>query len=556
LLTSWAMRVHALLLGLLVLTACGEGSRGDATPAATSGVDGAPGAAGDGGSGPTEPSNPDAAPSNEDAGTTAEGGGADGSAGDGALLAAHADEALERFLVRYWTGSYMAANSPRDANLTGYWTFAQAFDNVLDGFERTGGTRYWGTIETFYLAQNTIGWSRDYYDDEDWMALALIRAYDLTQTTKYLDEAKSLMSDIMAAWDTTCCGTSPGGIWWDRSHTQKATAANAGPVITATRLAARTGDASYLTFAKQVYSYWLTTMVDPTTHQVADHLLPDGTIVRWKYTYNEGLMIGASVELAAATGDTSYLATAHDIASFVLKSESESTSLGAVLSDGKCGGDCMEFKGIAYRYLTALDLAEPDPALGAFLDASASAVWTLARDPNLDTFSVEWSGPPVTSSTLNEDSAALMALALAARRAGAPAPPPPTSGLLEAEDGVLHGVGLEATHVGFSGWGYLAGWNGDGQWVDFHFQNSSAGSRKLTFHYAAGAGDATRYLYANGQGVVDAVAFPSTGSWDSYATVTVDVTLPAGANTVSLIYDSSKNSSNYLNLDSLTLSAP
>ena len=68
------------------------------------------------------------------------------------------------------------------------------------------------------------------------MALALIRAHALTGTQKYLDRATSLYADIKAAWNTTCCGPTPGGLWWDRPHTQKATAANAGAVITAMRL--------------------------------------------------------------------------------------------------------------------------------------------------------------------------------------------------------------------------------------------------------------------------------------------------------------------------------
>ena len=56
----------------------------------------------------------------------------------------------------------------------------------------------------------------------------------------------------MGAWDTTCCGPVKGGVWWDTQHTQKATASNFGPVITAVQLFQRTNNNTYLAFAKQV----------------------------------------------------------------------------------------------------------------------------------------------------------------------------------------------------------------------------------------------------------------------------------------------------------------
>jgi GDPmannose 4,6-dehydratase len=89
------------------------------------------------------------------------------------------------------------------------------------------------------------------------MTLALLRAYDLTGTGKYLNQAKTLYADIGAGWDSTCCGSSKGGLWWDKAHTQKATAANAGAALAGARLYLRTGDSTYLSFAQQLYSYWL-----------------------------------------------------------------------------------------------------------------------------------------------------------------------------------------------------------------------------------------------------------------------------------------------------------
>ncbi len=468
-----------------------------------------------------------------------------------------ADAALEAMLVQAWlpASAYLSADLPSSTTLTGHWTFAQAFDAVLDGAERTRGARFAGWIEGLYLAQDARGWSRDFYDDENWMTLALVRAYDLRGDTKYLDRAKALYADIEAAWDTSCCGAHPGGIWWDRPHTQKATASNAGPVIAGVRLAARTGDAHYLAFAEQVYAYWLANMVDPATHAVIDHITTAGALVRYRFTYNEGLVIGAAVELYGATHDAKYLADAHAVAGYMLAAETTATADGSVLFDGTnahCGGDCQQFKGIGYRYLAALQALDPRPEYASVLAASANAAWDLARDAS-DRFAPDWAGPTVAATSIDAQSSAAMAIATYARSLGAdPITASPTT--YEAEDGVVHAIGLERSHAGFGGWAYLAGWQGDGEWVDFHVHVAAAGTYKVALHYAAAAGDASRLIYANGANAVADFALPSTGSWDVWATATAQVALPAGDSTISIIYNSSLGSTSYVNLDAITVS--
>ena len=68
------------------------------------------------------------------------------------------------------------------------------------------------------------------------------------QTRKYLAQAKALYPGHRGrVGHDLRCGAHPGGIWWDRPHTQKATAGERRPaVITGARLAARTGDPTYL----------------------------------------------------------------------------------------------------------------------------------------------------------------------------------------------------------------------------------------------------------------------------------------------------------------------
>ena len=125
---------------------------------------------------------------------------------------------------------------------------------------------------------------------------------------------------------------------------------------------------------------------------------------------------------------------------------------------------------------------------------------------------------------------------------------------VQAEDGTLHGLSTEAIYPGYTGTGYVAGWNKDGQWVDLHPNVSQSGSYSVTLRYSAAAGNASRYIYVNGSGVVNNLTLPGTGSWSSWSTVTIPgVALNAGANTISVIYNSSLGSSNYVNLDEITV---
>jgi predicted alpha-1,6-mannanase (GH76 family) len=529
----------ATCVTLVALAACG----GASSTSADAGANAADAAAADAAATDAPPSAPDATP--PDAAPPA-------ACAQLAAEHARADEALERFLLEFWKADaqYLRAQVPGQ-DTAQYWVYAQAFDAVLDGVERTGGAHFGGMIAALAAGQEAHGWNTDYYDDENWLALALIRAYDLTGEAAYLARAQALFDDIKThGWDTTCCGASPGGIWWNQAHAQKATASNGGPVITGARLAARTGHADDLAFAKQAYAYWLEHMVDPVTHQVADHITPDGAITRWKFTYNEGVMLGGALELYAATGETHYLDDAHAFAAFMRASETVATDLGPVLTDGDCGGDCQQFKGIGYRYLDQLERVAPDPATAAVLDASAEAAWTRARDPGTGHFGTDWSASvtPGAGATIMQMSSSLSALSLDALRCGAyPTPPPATR--FEAEDGFLRHVGLEAQGGGFSGWGYLAGWNGDGQGVELRVSVAAAGHYRVTFHYAGDAGEAVRKVVLDGTVVSPALHLPATGGWSTYADVQATYAFPGGASRLLVTFDAASGSQSYTNLD-------
>jgi hypothetical protein len=121
----------------------------------------------------------------------------------------------------------------------------------------------------------------------------------------------------------------------------------------------------------------------------------------------------------------------------------------------------------------------------------------------------------------------------------------------EAEEARLRGIGLEGRHSGFSGWGYLAGWQGDGQEVDFTVDLPRGGEHSIVLGYAAGAGRASRLIEVDGAVAQENLYFPETGSWGAYGTTSFQRQLPAGGSTITVAYRSASGSSNYLNLDYL-----
>src|ERR1051326_2199575 len=62
----------------------------------------------------------------------------------------HADQALQSFLLKFWNApaQYFANQFPDNGSLTEYWTYANGWQAVIDGVERTGGEQYSGLIES------------------------------------------------------------------------------------------------------------------------------------------------------------------------------------------------------------------------------------------------------------------------------------------------------------------------------------------------------------------------------------------------------------------------
>ena len=507
------------------------------------------------------------------AGGGSEGGGAGGAGKSGSqvpdvppgidgcdIAAAHANAgaALGATLVNFWLGAsqYVTA-APGNPKLTGYWTYAQTWDAVLDGVQRTRGQRFAGLITAFDEGQAARGWLDDSYEHEVWMTLALMRAFDLTADHTYLDTAETVFEDVMAEWDTTCCAPHLGGIWRDKTKAQKATGANAGAALAGARLAARAGKPAYLDFAKLVYAFWLSDMVDQPTFAVNDQLSANGQRATGSRTYDQGAMIGAALALEAATGEAHYLSEAQGLGQYLISKGTVMSSAGLVLDDGApCSGDCAAWKGIGYRSLA--DLYRRDPThkdYAKVLLGGAAAIWSLARNPATSFFSANWAGPAATAGAIEAQVSATIALNQYAMLCGDDPTPEPAL-VYQAEEGWLHHVDYEATAGrDYHGYGYVSTFTKDDQGFSLGVEVPQAGKYVIQWRYTAGEGTGARSVYVNGQRLTPAQMFPATATWNSWTTVGSTADFPAGKSTIELRFESTNGSKTSLDIDELTLKA-
>jgi hypothetical protein len=108
------------------------------------------------------------------------------------------------------------------------------------------------------------------------------------------------------------------------------------------------------------------------------------------------------------------------------------------------------------------------------------------------------------------------------------------------------GVDLESTSD--TGGGYDVGWTGGGQWFRYTVNVATAGTYAVSLRVAAPAAvtDALHLSDATGTNLSGSVNIPATGGWQTWATVTADVALPAGQQTLTLNEDNGGWNVNYL----------
>jgi poly(beta-D-mannuronate) lyase len=112
-------------------------------------------------------------------------------------------------------------------------------------------------------------------------------------------------------------------------------------------------------------------------------------------------------------------------------------------------------------------------------------------------------------------------------------PTPPRPVRYEAEKATLFQAAVATNHTGFSGTGFVDFTNATGGFIQWTVTVPAAGTASLAIRYANGTTtNRPMDVSVNGKVVAASRAFPGTGSWDTWQTVTVTAALSAGTNTI------------------------
>jgi predicted alpha-1,6-mannanase (GH76 family) len=318
---------------------------------------------------------------------------------DGSTAVARARVAADVLMSSYEPGKAWFPSS--------WWNSAVALQTIGDYMQRTGDRRYLGQLDNTFEKDKGVfppgvlsgdpllgNFTSRAIDDSEWWGLTWLQAYDLTRNPKYLDMAITIANYVDGYWDPATCG---GGAWWNAERTYKNAVTNGLWIRLTAELHNRIpGDTLWLSRSRTAWAWFQHSGMINANGLVNDGLTDactnNGQNV---WTYNQGLAIGAGLELWRATRDPAILASVRHLADAAIGPN-------ALVADGvlnescdvtsqTCDDNAKQFKGIFMRYWTDLVDTTRDPRYAAFLQQQADNLWSRDRDAT-GRLGTRWSG--------------------------------------------------------------------------------------------------------------------------------------------------------------------
>lgn len=208
-----------------------------------------------------------------------------------------------------------------------------------------------------------------YIDDNQWIGIAAIDAFQRTDKKEYLDLAELIYRFMMTGYDTI----SGGGLYWrENDFTTKNTCSNGPGIILALQLYKSTGRKEYLNTALGLYNWTNKYLRTPQGLYYDNIRMKDLSIDSALYTYNVGTMIQSNVLLYHITKKKTYLTEAQTLANaarsyFLVKNKLP---------------DHYWFNAVMLRGFIELHALTGDKNLLDFFIIDAERIWQHERDKN------------------------------------------------------------------------------------------------------------------------------------------------------------------------------
>ncbi|HEU5422862.1 MAG TPA: glycoside hydrolase family 76 protein [Nitrolancea sp.] len=271
------------------------------------------------------------------------------------------------------------------------WPYSQALQATLDmaalpndgdeyredvATRLDGLARYWRPEPQPPGYQSTVmprlGQLSDvYYDDNLWVALALVDAARQPGEEGWLARAAAIFDLSESGWDTTPRHPDPGGVFWVRAdwNHDRNTVSTAPTAKLALHLYQHGDDDRYLDWALRLLG-WVERYLRAPDGLYWDHIDLQGKIDKTEWSYNQGTMLGANALLYRATGRRVQLDRAREIASAALRRYGQQNFLGQPVA----------FNAIFFRNLLLLGAIDGDEDYRHALRGYVDALWASAFD--------------------------------------------------------------------------------------------------------------------------------------------------------------------------------
>lgn len=318
---------------------------------------------------------------------------------------AAANRSTAALTASFWNANEKYFNTNNSGNTSfQYWPQAHALDVLIDAYLRTNDAAYENYIAQWFEGvklKNGNSFYNLFYDDMEWNALAILRAYQATNEKKYKEAVLQIWEYIKQGWNSNA----DGGITWKKGMEYSKNACSNGPAcILAARLYREFGDEQNKEWAIKIYNWLKSTLVNINNGMVYDNINSEtGEINKeWIFTYNQGTYIGSAVELYKIFNEKIYLNDAVLAANYTISSLVDNSLL---KNEGT--GDGGLFKGIFVRYFVDLMQQERLDATTKkryiqFLKYNAETLWKQGTTHPAILFGPNWRIKPFTSVGLTE----------------------------------------------------------------------------------------------------------------------------------------------------------
>jgi predicted alpha-1,6-mannanase (GH76 family) len=281
--------------------------------------------------------------------------------------------------------------------LLDFWTYAHAWQVVMDMYERTRDTVYIRQMKELWIGFNETNWAdgtnwttNDYNDDIAWWIIAATRAYFLTGDTVYSTVAKRNYDWV---WETQKDDELGGGIWWKNdTHQEKNTCINAPMVNAAVHLYWIYDDEKYLDHAKELHD-WIKVTLLRDDGGLSDHIRADGSVRGGPLSYNQGTFIGGAYRLFKATGDSGYLEDAIKSADYT---RDRMCGNDGILDGGNYTGDGAAFNTVFVHHMMYFIIDGNQTQYLDWMTLNAESAWEHRRQSD-NIMSTRWAEDPPSS---------------------------------------------------------------------------------------------------------------------------------------------------------------